>query len=274
MAALGKIRLSPWLIALLAAGWLLEEGFPTQLVVSLLCVVLHEGGHVLCARLCGCEVERMELTPFGGVARIAGMEQLSATGRMGIALAGPAVNLMLALFCGSGAYLLPEGTQLFAEGLQSNTALMLFNLLPAYPMDGGRVLCALLEGKSGPVRAQRVTAGLGAVLGLVLAGMGAASWNMVGKVNLTLLLCGGYLCTAAVRAWRETPYACASALAGRENALKKRKMLPVRTIAVREGMTGAQVAARLRPGALYRVVYLDDGLKVTKEAWETEILRE
>ena len=148
MAALGKIRLSPWLIALLAAGWLLEEGFPTQLVVSLLCVVLHEGGHVLCARLCGCMVERMELTPFGGVARIAGMEQLSAAGRMGIALAGPAVNLMLALFCGSGAYLLPEGTQLFAEGLQSNAALMLFNLLPAYPMDGGRVLCVTALGET------------------------------------------------------------------------------------------------------------------------------
>ena len=274
MAALGKIRLSPWLIALLAASWLLEEGFPTQLLVSMLCVFLHEGGHALCAQLCGCEVEHMELTPFGGMVRVAGMEQLSAAERTGIALAGPAVNLLLAMLCGSGAYLAPGQAEVFAEGFKSNAALMLFNLLPAYPMDGGRVLCALMEGKSGMARAQRVTAGLGCAIGLALAGLGMAAWKMAGKVNLTLLLCGGYLCSAAVRAWRETPYACAAAYMGRKNALQKRKTLPVRTIAVREGMTQAQVAAQLRPGALYRVVYLDEGLRVTKEAWETEVLRE
>ena len=273
MAALSKVRLSPWLIAMLAAAWLLEDGVPVQMLVSLVCVLLHEGGHAGCAAAMGCAVDAVELTPFGGAARVRGMEQLSAVGRLSIALAGPAVNALLMLACGCGAYLLPQWVPLWAEGLRINAALLGFNLLPAFPMDGGRVVCALLEGKNGIARAQRLTAGAGILLGLLVAGLGITAYFVVGKFNLTLVLCGGYLCMEAKKARREAPLACMTHLLGREKALQKQEVLPVRTLAVRIGTPDARIAAKLRPGAFYRIAYVDEELSVTREVWETEIWR-
>ena len=274
MAALSKVRLSPWLIGLLAAAWLLEDGVPVQMLVSLGCVLLHEGGHAGCAAALGCTVDRVELTPFGGVARVRGLEQLSAAGRLGVALAGPAVNALLMLVCGFGVYALPRWMPLWVEGLRINAALLGFNLLPAFPMDGGRAVCALLEGKNGMARAQRLTAGLGIALGMLVAGLGIAAYFAVGKFNLTLLLCGGYLCMEARKTLRETPMVWMTQLLERENALRRQEMLPVRMLAVRNGTPYARVAAKLRPGAIYRIAYMDDDLRVTRQVWETELWKE
>ena len=271
MAALKRLRLSPWLIALLAAGWLLEEGFPVQLTVSLIGVFLHEMGHVYCAERMGCTVERIELTPFGGVAHISGMEQLSAPKRIGIALAGPAVNGLLMLGCTIGVRYWPEKAEFLLRGALCNAALLCFNLLPAYPMDGGRVLCALLEGRFGPVRARSLTAGLGTAMGIALAVLGAASFFVVHKFNLTLLLCGGYLCAEARKAHRSTPFMYMTRLMGREKALRRQYVLPVRTIAVRSGTPAVRIVPKLRTGVLYRIVYLDEEMRVKREAWEREL---
>lgn len=271
MAALKRLRLSPWLIALLAAGWLLEDGFPIQLSISLICVFLHEMGHVFCAEGMGCGVERIELTPFGGAAHVTGMEQLSASRRIGIAAAGPAVNALLMVGCRMGKGFFPELAEVFSKGWGCNAALLGFNLLPAYPMDGGRMLCALLEGRLGAVRAQRLTAGIGMAMGGVLASLGIISFFVVGKINLTLLLCGGYLCAEARKAYRGTPFMYMTRLMGREKAMRRQNILPVRTLAVQSGTPAARVAAKLRTGALYRIVYLDEEMRVKREAWETEI---
>lgn len=272
MAALGRVRFSPWLIALLAADWLLAERFPADMLVSLGCVLLHEGGHALCAQLLGCIVERVELDPFGGVVRLSGLEGLRAGQRIAVALAGPAVNLLLALLCGCGAYLLPQWTAVWAKGLECNAALMIFNLLPAFPMDGGRVLSAMMEVRSGIVCAQRRTAALGMMLGVCMAAAGAAAYWVAGKFNLTLLLCGGYVCAQARKERKNAPLNCLTRLTGRKQVMKRRNMLPVRVIAVPSGMADAAVAARLNPGALYRIVYVDDGMHVVREKWETELM--
>ena len=62
-------------------------------------------------------------------------------------------------------------------------------------------------------------------------------------------------------------------LLGRERELERRRVLPVRTVAVREDTADAEVLARLQPGALYRVVYLDGEMRVRREIWENELLR-
>ena len=271
MAALKKLRLSPWLMLLLAAGWLLEDGFPVRMVTSLVCVVLHETGHALCAQYMGCEVERMELTPFGGAAYVADMEQLSAAKRAAIALAGPAVNALLMLGCILCARRLPQMKDWFAEGFFCNAALLGFNLLPAYPMDGGRVLLSMLEARCGTLRAQHWTSALGMTAGMLLVLFGIASIWVIGKMQVTLLLCGGYLCAEAGKAYRSTPYLLMRRLMGRKKALRRQNTLPVRTLAVQNGTPDARIAASLRPGALYRIVYLDRDLQVCGEKWETEL---
>ncbi len=133
-----------------------------------LCIVLHEYGHALTARRFGIGTRDILLTPIGGVARLEGMP-LVPKGELLIALAGPAVNLIIAgiIFIGSrliGITSLTPDTIDVIEIIKHpvgfmyylfwmNVILVGFNLIPAFPMDGGRVLRALLSYKLDRVKA-------------------------------------------------------------------------------------------------------------------------
>jgi len=145
------------------------------------CVLLHEFGHVLMARRFGIRTRDVTLLPIGGVAR------LESTGNdpkqeLLIALAGPAVNVVIAAFAFGWWWLSPAGREGFdVETLQgqfplvlmaANLFLLAFNLLPAFPMDGGRVLRALLSWNGNRVWATRVAATVGRVMAVVFALVG------------------------------------------------------------------------------------------------------
>ena len=146
-----------------------------------LCVLLHEFGHALTARLYGIRTVNITLLPIGGVARLERMPEKPSQ-ELCVALAGPAVNVVIA--CVLGAWLtFTGGWQPVSElGMASgglverlfaaNIMLVIFNLLPAFPMDGGRVLRALLAMKMPHARATRVAGGIGKGAALVMGGIG------------------------------------------------------------------------------------------------------
>ena len=134
------------------------------------CVVLHELGHALMARRFGIETEDITLYPIGGVARLRRMP-LRPGAELLIALAGPAVNfciiaaLIVLQMVGLANFAYGSWLDGFVENLiLVNLVLGLFNLIPAFPMDGGRVLRALLSGWLGRARATSIAASLGRVL--------------------------------------------------------------------------------------------------------------
>ncbi|MDQ3924749.1 MAG: site-2 protease family protein [Actinomycetota bacterium] len=148
----------------------------TALVVVALffCVLLHEFGHSLVAQRLGLEVPDITLLPIGGLARLKSLPDKPAD-EVKIAIAGPLVNVVLAPIFFAVASLL--GANLFAPpdllgGVGSvgevivylgyiNVALAVFNLIPAFPMDGGRVLRGLLATRLGPVRATDISSSIG-----------------------------------------------------------------------------------------------------------------
>lgn len=141
-----------------------------------LCVTLHEYGHALMARRFGIRTKDITLLPIGGLARL---ERTPSEPRqeLWIALAGPAVNVAIATAL--GLYLLLAGhfeplarlgvaSGNFVERLfVTNVFLVGFNLIPAFPMDGGRVLRAALAARWDYVRATRTAAGIGQALAFV-----------------------------------------------------------------------------------------------------------
>lgn len=155
---------------LLAYAGLMLGGLPAILLVAAAfgCVLLHEFGHALMARKFGIETEDITLYPIGGVARLRRMPK-SPGAEMAIALAGPAVNVaiaaVLSLALGLGLFDGPGIDAIvgaFAVNLLSiNIVLVLFNMIPAFPMDGGRVLRAALTGWLGRVRATMIAASIG-----------------------------------------------------------------------------------------------------------------
>jgi Zn-dependent protease len=132
------------------------------------CVVLHELGHALMARQYGIATQDITIYPIGGVARLSRMPK-SPGAELLIALAGPAVNVLIAIGLVGLSLLMPlevsgEVGQFMVNLLLVNVVLAVFNLIPAFPMDGGRVLRALLSGWLGRLNATRVAAGLGRLL--------------------------------------------------------------------------------------------------------------
>jgi Zn-dependent protease len=167
------LYLHPTFLILLGVVGLTQGGISAVLLLVAVfgCVVLHELGHALTARAYGIGTQDITLSPIGGVARLERMPR-SPGAELLITLAGPGVNLVIALVAW---LLLPilgnEATVIGAYAsalLAINLFMAGFNLIPAFPMDGGRILRALLSPKLGRLQATEIAAGLGQGLAIAL----------------------------------------------------------------------------------------------------------
>ena len=265
MAQMRKIRLSPWLISLLSTGILLNEG--TMLTLGLLCVLLHEGGHILTAKRFGVTVDRVTLSPFGGRAELSGLSDLSPWEEVEVALGGPLVSILLAAVFGCLAHIFPQ----FADSLDSlmilNCSLSVFNLLPVFPLDGSRILARLTEGRPGEKRAARLSAFFGIVLGVAFCAFGLLFGLAVGRVNVTWLLCGAYLIYENIRRKKAQPFTQMRKTAQREGLLARKGVVKVQSFAARQGMSDGEILRRLPGGVLCHVTYLDENGREVSAQW-------
>ena len=200
------IYLHPTLLILLAVvGLSRGEGLPAVALVSATfgCVLLHELGHALAARQFGIATQDITLYPIGGVARLHQLPRAPGA-ELVIALAGPAVNVAIAVVLGVAliassvvphhpASWVAGGLELLSDLQGINLLLAVFNLLPAFPMDGGRVLRALLSLAMGRGRATEVAATLGQFLALSLP----VAFLALGYFSPIHLFLAGFLFLAA-----------------------------------------------------------------------------
>ncbi len=204
------------LIVWTLAGQVLPEVVPGQpqsdyWLVSALAAVLfyvsllsHEMGHALVARRLGVNVDGITLWIFGGVARLRGDASTAGT-EAKIAIAGPLVSLALAIVLGAATFALDAtaGPPLVEGGCAwlagSNAMLLLFNLIPAFPLDGGRLLRAWLWRSSGDrYRATSRAAWLGRICAFLMIGLGLCLVFVQGALSgLWLIFLGWFLLTAA-----------------------------------------------------------------------------
>jgi Zn-dependent protease/CBS domain-containing protein len=166
---------------------------PIAAIVALfVCVVLHEFGHSLMAQRLGIVVRSITLLPIGGVSNLESLPE-NPSDEVKITLAGPLVNVVLApIFFGVGLLLGAEPrmpTDLFT-GIGSvgqfffylgylNVVLALFNLIPAFPLDGGRVLRGALATRLGAVRATEIASRVGQLFAAAFFLIGLLGGNFI-----------------------------------------------------------------------------------------------
>lgn len=195
----GIVILLHWTFLLLIAGIFAFYLFQGNSVAAALvgvgligavfaCVVLHELGHALTARRFDVPTRDITLYPIGGVARLQRIPE-EPMKEFWIAIAGPAVNVAIAavlfvVIWFSGASFSPEAfinpTENFLGTLMwLNVVLVGFNLLPAFPMDGGRVLRALLAVRMDYARATQIAANVGQGMAILFGIVGLVGFNPI-----------------------------------------------------------------------------------------------
>ena len=178
-----RLRVHPLMLMFpLMASRLGMGGDAAALLISL---GVHEAAHLIMARALRVGVSELRLMPFGGAISLENPYALPPSRLFAVSAAGPAANLLTLLSGAALAHwrLLSPGFALAL--LRTSLVLMLFNLIPALPLDGGRMLYALLFPRMGRSRAARLGIRVGQVTAGLLLAFAAWTWLVRGRLNLS-----------------------------------------------------------------------------------------
>lgn len=213
-------RIHPLFVLLLLAY--ISLGLAREVLAVFASVVLHELAHTIVASLLKIRVTEVELFPFGGQAKTEDFVAVNPENEVCIALVGPCTSLLLAGL----AWLVGSwGEPQFLFLMKVNLVLGLFNLLPALPLDGGRVLRAVLSLKWGWRKATANVAALGQLMGGLLCGCGTYL-VLYSAQGANLFFLGLFLWWAARKEAKLLTYGFVRYLVRKKGQLARKGMLP------------------------------------------------
>lgn len=234
-----EVRIHPLLpLALLLMA---HMGAAEGCLLAFGCVLLHELGHLAAAAALGVHALALEIMPLGGVVYISGLYRLSTAKIVLTAMAGPLVSLSAALV----AILFPTFFSL--QFALMNLLLCAFNLLPGMPMDGGRVLAALLKVRIGIRRSVRIAVTMGRIIGALLLIFAAWLCLAGGAISLPVLLMGVYLLACAGREVQDCELSPAEEIAKLLSLNRMLQPLPVQAFCCERDIPPDKLLSMLRP---------------------------
>lgn len=246
-----------------AAALLLSLGllsrYRTLLLSTYGCVLLHELAHAGVSALLRHPPRALEITPLGALMRLEDEERLPLFRRLLVIAAGPALTALLcALALGltkCGVLSRDSGRVLFL----SNAGILLVNLLPALPLDGGRLLSAVLSRFVRRDVCWRVMCIIGSVLGVALVVLGVVLAVKTGQGNFSLMAAGCFLLYSAVNATTSAAMAELRALMDRKIRLETRGSLPIQPLAILETQSLRSAVRALHPTRMTMFYVLEMG---------------
>jgi stage IV sporulation protein FB len=246
------ILISPAVIIMAAAA--VYFGYFSKVLILTVAVLLHEAAHSFIAGFLGYRLEEINLFPLGGEIRIGGMFELDPGQEILIALAGPVMNVFMASFAlwlKPHSFVNESAVDFF---IAVNVVTALFNLFPALPMDGGRILRALLSYRWGTARATRTVWLLGKCCAGLLALL-ALYRGLKGPLYITMLAAAVFLFFAGAGERNKAASLMINQVGHKKSLLRKRGLIKSKTLAVACNASGKKVIKRLVPG-YYHIVYV------------------
>jgi len=247
------VKVNPLFFALLAAASLL--GLLPQALLLFASVLWHETAHVLTAKLHHLDVTEVELLPFGGVARFEALLQTNPRLEWRIAAVGPlsSAALMALLYWACRIWAIPQSLYEFA--MLANAGLALFNLLPALPLDGGRMLRSVLVRRRGFRAATELAARVGQAVAVVMCCWGAYTLYRGYFGGATFVALGVFVFTSASSERKHAAYVLMRYLTSRKTAIRLQRVLPVKHLLAAAETSVGEVVQRFEPPA-YHIIWV------------------
>ncbi len=265
-----QLILNNWFLGLVVL--FAVAGLLSKLLLVFSAIVCHEAAHAAAAVALGLKVREIELLPFGGVARIDGLNEAEPHKELLIAAAGPVTSLLLAALSWLVVTKLPDiadyGWQFF---LQVNFMLVCFNLLPALPLDGGRIARALLCQVWDYNRSTAVVALCGKVIGIALLVGAGMMFISQGTVNVTFMIAGLFLYTAARSETVTAGFRMMQTLSRKKELLMVRGVLPTMHFTASANLTIKEVVRLFQSEHYHIVLVVDENLCVLGTITETQL---
>ena len=237
-------------------------GLKEKIIIGFVLVTLHEFSHMLAAKKLGYEINKIELFPFGGVAEYKGLLEMEPYHEIIIALAGPVLNFILA-----GLFLIIDYDLL----IKYNLVIGIFNLIPALPLDGGRVLRGIIVTKIGFKRGSFLTIKIAqclAVIGFII-GIIAVIYE---RTNIWILFISFFVYGAAVKEKKQVIYSLLSYLTQRKQYIENIHLKKVMSQVVEGEMYLKDVFYYLIPDKFNIFYVLDKDCEVAGMITEKQLL--
>ena len=267
---IGKIDIQISIFIVAVPPILLITGCLKEYAAAFFSIALHEAGHMAAARFCGYEPNGIRLSPVGLSLSI-NARDCSRSNFIKIYTAGPVINLLLFGATSFAAYVFPS----FKETLNLlgavNLYLALFNLIPAFPLDGGRVLLEVLAGSIGLLAAGRMVRRLALILSISMLLLGIYQLY-ISAFNFSLIIIGLYIIFQLNTGRMESALMNIKQIIYRRSRLLKKGIYPARDLVVIKSTPLSITLSNMDFDRFHLVYVLDDHLHLLRVFTEHEIM--
>lgn len=230
-------------------------------------VLIHELFHLFAAVLVGVGVKSIVILPFGMTLRLSGDVIKNPKKEIIIACAGPAANVLM-LICSQFA---AKSEQVLIFQVV-NWSLLLLNLLPVAPLDGGRILRAMVIKNSGLMGAAHILRKISRVFISVVVILGAFV-AVITRGNPSLMIIGAFLIFSAIEEKKTSDLLVMYSLIGEKEMFKNKNLIPTKNLCIAFDTPAKAVIRKLNFSTFYIVYILDKNRKIIKTATESDFIR-
>jgi stage IV sporulation protein FB len=263
----GRLKIN--LLMIPAVILLVVFGMGDVVLCTIPALILHEWAHIIAAAALGMTITEMELFPFGCAAKMQCFA-MSRAKEIIVAAAGPAANMLAAC----AVFIIDRYYESFAISgklISANLAIATINLLPALPLDGGRIARAAFASFMGFRRATKFMSLLGVFFAAIIVAVGVIA-AVQGTFNPSFFVMGFFLCLSSIKEMKSAPYTLIRDLSGKRQRMDSRKTITINRFAAMQGEKVSDIMREFEAGKYNIVTVLDKNMGVVGELDERQIL--
>ena len=244
--------------------------FNNSIILAFISILAHEGMHILVAKRKGCKFNDIQIHIYGTSAQFANIDELNKKEKLQIYLSGPFANfIIICIFWCIG---FASNNILIDKMININISLLFFNLLPAYPLDGARVLEILLSQKILYRRANDIISKISYTIGVILLVIFIIVFAYSGVINVSILSASIAICLITRSEEKSAMYILMGNIFVKRNKLLRNKYIENKSISVYYKQGLANVMSMVDKNRFNIFYVLDDDLKVVFIMNEDELI--